>query len=549
MPITSPSELNVRTLFVLALAVLVLWFANLGYRKLIKPDEGRYAEIAREMAVSGDWVTPRLNGIKYFEKPPLQYWATAAAYTLVGQHEWAARLWSAVTGLFGLGLAWYAGRRLFGPTAGLYAAIVLGSSLMYVVVAHLNTLDMGLTFFLFAALCAFLLAQRDQATPRENTVWMHAAWAAMAGAVLSKGVVGLLIPGAALLLYTLVERSWRLWRRLHLITGPLLFLAITAPWFVLVSMRNPEFAWFFFVHEHFLRYTTTIHQRIEPWYYFIPLLIAGWLPWTIVVADACWRGWKAEPGATFQPRRFLLIWCGFVFLFFSVSGSKMPPYILPLFPAAALLTGWRLTSIPGATLAWQLAPMALFALGGMIALPFIKTSGDTPVELIQAFKSWLASAALIALAATLYAAWIARRGDVPRAVAVTGLAALIVAQLILTGHESVSPSMSAYRTAQQVKPYLKPGIPFYSVGTYDQTLDFYLGRTVTLVQYRDEMDYGLKQEPHLAIPTVGEWMEIWKQQPYALALMDKPLYEQLHASGFPMQLIANDHRRFYIKTP
>jgi 4-amino-4-deoxy-L-arabinose transferase-like glycosyltransferase len=501
------------------------------------------------MAVTGDWVTPRLNGIKYFEKPPLQYWATAAAYTLVGRHEWAARLWSAVTGLFGLGLAWYVGRRLFGPAAGLDAAIVLGSSLMYVIVAHLNTLDMGLTFFLFATLCAFLLAQRDQATPREKSVWMHAAWVAMAGAVLSKGVVGLLIPGAALLLYTLIERDWRLWQRLHLITGPFLFLAITAPWFVLVSMRNPEFAWFFFVHEHFLRYTTTIHQRIEPWYYFIPMLIAGWLPWTIVVADACWRGWKVEPGATFQPRRLLLIWCGFVFLFFSVSGSKMPPYILPLFPAAALLSGWRLTSIPGATLAWQLAPMTLLALGGMIALPFIKTSGDTPVELIQTFKPWLAGAALIALAATTYAAWIARRGDVQRAVAVTGLAALIVAQLILTGHESVSPSMSAYRTAQQVKPYLRPGIPFYSVGTYDQTLDFYLGRTVTLVQYRDEMDYGLKQEPHLAIPTVGEWMEIWKQQPYALALMDKPLYEQLHASGFPMQLIANDHRRFYIKTP
>jgi 4-amino-4-deoxy-L-arabinose transferase-like glycosyltransferase len=546
---TSPSELNIRTLFVLALAVLVLWFSNLDYRKLIKPDEGRYAEIAREMAVSGDWVTPRLNGIKYFEKPPLQYWATAAAYTLVGQHEWAARLWSALTGLFGLGLAWYVGRRLYGPTAGLYAAVVLGSSLMYIVVSHLNTLDMGLTFFLFAALSAFLLAQRDQATPRENAAWMHVAWAAMGAAVLSKGVVGLLIPAATLLLYTLVERDWRPWQRLHLISGPLLLLAVTAPWFVLVSIRNPEFAWFFFVHEHFLRYTTTIHQRIEPWYYFIAMLSAGWLPWTIVVADACWSAWKAEPGASFQPRRFLLIWCAFVLLFFSASGSKMPPYILPLFPAAALLAGWRLTSMRAATLAWQLAPMGLFALGGMIALPLIKTSGDTPVELIQAFKPWLATAALVALAATAYAAWIARRGDGLRAVAVTGLAALIVTQLILTGHESVSRSMSAYRTAQQVKPYLKPGIAFYSVGTYDQTLDFYLGRTVTLVQYRDEMDYGLKQEPQLAIPTVGEWMEIWKRQPYALAMMDKPLYEQLQASGFPMQLITNDHRRFYIKTP
>src|SRR5262245_2394708 len=136
----------------LLLAALLIWFSNLDYRKLIKPDEGRYAEIAREMAVTGDWVTPRLNGIKYFEKPPLQYWATATAYTLFGPHEWTARLWSALTGLFGIALSWWAGRRLFGAAAGAYAAIVLASSLMYVVLGHLNTLDMGLTLFLFAAL-------------------------------------------------------------------------------------------------------------------------------------------------------------------------------------------------------------------------------------------------------------------------------------------------------------------------------------------------------------------------------------------------------------
>ena len=122
----------------------------------------------------------------------------------------------------------------------------------------------------------------------------------------------------------------------------------------------------------------------------------------------------------------------------------------------------------------------------------------------------------------------------PRAVLATGLAGLLATQLIVTGHESLSPSMSAYRMAQQVKPYLKPGIPFYSVGTYDQTLDFYLGRTVTLVQFRDEMDYGLQQEPHLAIPTVAQWIEVWKQQPYALAQVEKGIYQQLEAAGFPM---------------
>src|SRR5262252_8113968 len=146
-----PLESNSRSLALLALAALIIWFVNLDYRKLIKPDEGRYAELSREMAVSGDWVTPRLNGIKYFEKPPLHYWAGAAAFSLVGQHEWTARLWSALTGILGIGLAWFAGRRLFGRTAGLYAALVLGSSMMYVVVGHMNTLDMGLTLFLFLA--------------------------------------------------------------------------------------------------------------------------------------------------------------------------------------------------------------------------------------------------------------------------------------------------------------------------------------------------------------------------------------------------------------
>ncbi len=352
------------------------------------------------MAASGDWVTPRLNGIKYFEKPPLHYWAGAAAFTLFGQHEWTARLWSALTGALGIVLAWYAGQRLFGAAAGLYAAVVLGSSLMYVVVGHLNTLDMGLTLFLFAALCAFLLAQRDEASARENAVWMHMAWAAMAGAVLTKGLVGLVIPGATLVLYTLVQRDWRLWQRLHLITGLLLFLVITAPWFVIVSMRNPEFAWFFFVHEHFLRYTTTIHQRVEPWYYFLPLLIAGWLPWTAVVADAAWRAWKPEPGATFQVRRFLLIWCGFVLLFFSVSGSKLPPYILPLFPAAALLDRLAADVRLGHSARLADRPDELAGAGWACSpCRSSKRSGDTPVELIQAFKPWIAAAALVALVA------------------------------------------------------------------------------------------------------------------------------------------------------
>src|SRR5512144_382952 len=123
------NDISRRVLWLLLLVVAIIWFGNLEYRKLIRPDEGRYAEIPREMVASGDWTTPRLNGLKYFEKPALQYWATATAYSLFGQHHWTARLWTALTGFLGILMTWYAGRRLFGALAGLYGALVLASSL------------------------------------------------------------------------------------------------------------------------------------------------------------------------------------------------------------------------------------------------------------------------------------------------------------------------------------------------------------------------------------------------------------------------------------
>src|SRR4051812_32897878 len=205
-----------RGAWVLVAVSAAIWFAALGFRTLVKPDEGRYAEIAREMAVTGDWVTPRLNGIKYFEKPPLQYWATAAAFRAFGENDWTARLWTGLTGLAGVLLAWRLARRLYGETAGLLAATVLGTSVMYFVVGHLNTLDMGTTFFLEAALAGFLFAQGAPPRSPDERRWMLAAWAAMALATLSKGLIGLAFPVLTLIAYSVVERDLRPWRRLHI---------------------------------------------------------------------------------------------------------------------------------------------------------------------------------------------------------------------------------------------------------------------------------------------------------------------------------------------
>jgi 4-amino-4-deoxy-L-arabinose transferase-like glycosyltransferase len=208
LPQPSLTRSRIAVLFVLLLAV---WFTGLESRKLIRPDEGRYAELPREMAVSGDWVTPRLNGLKYFEKPPLQYWATASAFNAFGFHHWTARLWPALTGLFGIAIVFAIARILYGIETAIAAAAILGSSLWYFAIAHINTLDMGLTCFMALTLAGFLYAERSDATARQRFGGMMIAWAGMALATLSKGLIGIVLPGGVLFFYSLWQRDLPLW--------------------------------------------------------------------------------------------------------------------------------------------------------------------------------------------------------------------------------------------------------------------------------------------------------------------------------------------------
>ena len=536
-----------RTL-VLLVAFTAVWFSNLEYRKLVNPDEGRYAEVPREMVASGDWITPRLNDIKYFEKPALQYWATAAAYSLFGEHQWTARLWSALTGFLGVLMVFFTGRRLFGADAGWYAALVLGSSLLWVLVGHVNTLDMGVSFLLSAAVCAFLLAQHDAAKERARSRWMLAAWAALALALLSKGLIGLVLPGAALFLYILIERDWRLPGRLRLVAGITLLLALALPWFVAVSLANPEFFRFFFIHEHFERFLTKQHGRYEPPYYFIPVLLAGMLPWTLTLIDALARAWKRDPQQRFQVRRFLFLWAAVVFVFFSASSSKLLPYILPMFPALALLIGARLTQLGARALAWQALPAALAGIVVLALVPGIEryASREVEVEMFRDYADWLIAAGLLQIAGAAACARLAWRGRAAAALVVLAFAGLVFAQLVLSGHESLSRAKSAYHIVQEIKPELKPGMPFYSVDTYDQSLQFYLRRSTTMVAYKDELGFGIEQEPEKFIPELAQFERNWNAGREALALMSPATYATLRAQGLPMRVVARDTRRIIV---
>jgi len=541
----------------LVIAVAVIWFANLEYRKLIKPDEGRYAEIPREMVASGDWTTPRLNGLKYFEKPPLQYWATATAYTVFGEHQWTSRLWTALTGFAGIVLVWFAGSRLFGREAANYAAILLGSSMLYVLMAHINTLDMGVTFFITLGILGLSLAQTQTDTTKRRN-WMLIAWAGLGLAVLSKGLMGLILPGAALFIYCVVQRDFSVLKRMHWLPGLAVFFLITAPWFYLVMKANPEFFQRFFIYEHYLRFTTKVHDRYQPWYYFVPILLLGALPWTVLMFDTLMRTWKggARAANVFSAERFLLIWAVFIYLFFSVSSSKLPSYLLPMFPALALLMGKQLVEISSRRLFWLIAPILPLMLLGLGLAPFTARLADTPLQ-VQGYGEyawWLVAAALIWSLGMIAALVLLRRPNLaeaskPAAVLVLAFSSLFAAQLGTSGYNTIAKERSAYFIAEAIRPYVKADEPFYSIATYEQTLPFYLKRTFTLVAYQDEMAFGIMQEPQRWIPDIPGFATVWQAQPAALAIMPVSIYPQLKQLDLDMKIIFEDPQYIVVSKP
>lgn len=544
LPISKPA------LWALLLIFCAVWFYALGARTLVPTDEGRYAEMAREMVATGDWITLRLNGLKYFEKPPLQTWMNAITFEAFGLGEWQARLWTGLCGLFGILITAYAGTRVFGRRIGFHAGLVLASSLFWAALGHVNTLDMGLAGMMTLTLAALLLAQHNDASGREQRNWMLACWAGMALAVLSKGLIGIVLPGAVLVLYTLLSRDWAIWKRLHFGAGLLLFFAIATPWFVLVSLKNPEFPNFFFIHEHFQRFTSKVHHRAGPWYYFIPILILGIVPWLGVLAQSLWNA-RREPMHGFRPKKMLLVWSVFIFFFFSISGSKLPSYILPIFPSLALLIACHLEKASDKAIMLTAALVALFAAVGLGFAGKIPELASNTYEkpIYQAYLPWVVAGAVIALAGGLLAAFLARRRREWSLIALA-TATFVSGQVLMIGHEPLGRYKAGLDHVPAIAAELTPQTPIFLVRLYEQSLPFYLRRTMTLVEHADEMEFGVKQEPQLWIPTraefVAKWNALHAEGKKAVAIIHPDAFVELKKQGLPMRIIAQDPRRIIV---
>ena len=528
--------LSRRRLFYIALAaaVVLLYILPLGTYPLMEPDEGRYAEIPREMIASGNYVTPMLNYVKYFEKPVFLYWMNAASFHIFGQNEFAARIGTALCALAGAGVTAYLGAYVFGVQAGAMAGVVLSTSLLYFVVGTINITDMALSFFLTLAFASFFIAQRSG-----KNRWYIPFYLGAALAVLTKGLIGFVLPGAVILFYILITRKWKLFYKPLYIPGIILFFAAAVPWFYFVCRDNPDFFRFFFIQEHFLRYMTKMHHRYEPFWYFIPMIPAGLMPWTaFFFALFSKKSVVRSPEGSEQRDAviYLLLWFGVIFLFFSASDSKLIPYIVPCLPPLAILIGADMERMvtKRAWHGWVLQMLCIFGglLGtGLIIYPLVgreATVGQTwPIALntglpliFGPFMAWYLTSP--------------KRRDFKMAMRMLAFCSLIFIAGLLGIYQIVAPTRSMKEISNVIIKEIGPDDTIVAYDEVLQGIPFYTGRRVMMVGNPGELKYGSQQpEGRGWFLTKKEFLPMWhsRSRNFILVTKEGGRFDELFPDG------------------
>jgi 4-amino-4-deoxy-L-arabinose transferase-like glycosyltransferase len=534
-----------------ALAATIFFF-HLGTYGLWEPDEARYAEIAREMLALRNFIVPHLNYVPYIEKPPLLYWLTASSMSVFGVNEFAARLPNALAALLGVIVTYCFVARAFDRRRAILAALVLATSGLYAVMAQVLTTDMLLTAMITVALFAFYLQWR------EGGRWWWTLYIAAALATLIKGPVGVAIPFIAGVIFLWWQGELRgAIRRFHALSGLLVGLVIALPWFVAVTIREPGFFDFYFVGEHFRRFFESSYSHGEPIYYYLPVVAAGMLPWTIAVPFLPWRSLEPNPA-----RRFCAISSAAILVLFSLASAKLIPYILPAFPPLAVLIAdaimafadHRAASTDGSPRRSIPDPRRLAAIG-----PLLGIAGVAAI-MVAAYANRFASAGPAIVRSALYlggaivivgglgcfAAFWNRRLS-------TGLAVLVAAAaavLIVTSYGRIlaEPTRSYARLAREIETR-SPGAALVCYPRYVQSLPFYCHRRVILVGAKTELAYGAAHAADASeyfFTSRADLMRLWNEAQPTVLVIDRWALPPLQQVLAPYQVIASDGKKLAI---
>ncbi len=327
-------------ILILTALCIYLFFFKLGASTLWNFDEPIYGEVAKEMLKIGDWITPHFNYQPWFDKPPLYMWLTGLTFRFFGWNEFTTRLWSALFGLGGVVVVYFLGKSIFSKRVGFLAALVLATSFQYLVQSRLALLDVTLSFFISLSLLFFYLGYRR--IPRKRVYYLL-FFASMGLATLTKGPIGAILPCLIVGFHLLLTREIKILKEMGIFWGVIVYLAIAAPWYVIeFVIHGKEFINDFFLLRHIGRYLTSLGGSAEATYYYIPVLIIGFLPWTgfLPYSFFCLVGSKNKWQSMERAKTlFLLLWPIIILVFFSFAKFKRPGYILLFYPCLALCIG------------------------------------------------------------------------------------------------------------------------------------------------------------------------------------------------------------------
>ena len=318
------------------LAIIALWLAAAAWmRPLMHPDEGRYATVAYEMLRSGDWLTPTLNGMPFFHKPPLFYWLTGAALAVFGPNEFAARMASLIGASMGAWALYLFTRHWCGQALARRSVLVLLVLPMFFAAAQFANLDMLVAGCITATILALAHAALcfEQGLAYRRVLWLAYVLAGLG--VLAKGLIGFVLPAMVIGLWLLLRWRWRtLWALLS-VPGVVLMLVVTAPWFVAMQLRFDGFLHYFFVVQHFQRFAATGFNNVQPWWFYPAVLVLCSFPLVLWLRGTCVRGYFTHQDTQGALRMLMGLTVLCVLLFFSLPKSKLLGYILPAVPALA----------------------------------------------------------------------------------------------------------------------------------------------------------------------------------------------------------------------
>ncbi|MDF1795883.1 MAG: glycosyltransferase family 39 protein [Coxiellaceae bacterium] len=555
-----------RWLWLVLLLMSAVWFmAWLGHPPLVIQDEGRYVGIAREMMRQHDWLVPWFNGVPFFDKPIMYYWLEIIGLKLGGFSTFGARLPQAVMGIAGVIMTYHTARRLFSPQVALLSWMFLAVSPLYFLLAHYADMDLEVAVFIGLSLMAFILAQQADSSKSARRYYMWLCYAMAGCAIMTKGFMGIVFPAMVAGLWVLFTQQWSVLRRLHLFAGIVILLAINLPWNIMMEMRFPDYWHYFFYQLQFARYFASNFSHIEPFWFYVPVLLVGALPVSLLCISRLfnWRSLKLTALRADANQTFFLIWFVSIFLFFSVAHTKLIGYMIPVLPAVAVLSAIALNNV------WQKKQKlpridCMLLVVGFVILACVLFS----VPSWQLSFAAIESAGFIYMLGSLFllaaaSCWYCYLTDRPRGMLFMAVAVIMMLNItVLLCPAAQRTNSPMYEAA---KPYITRDAQVVMYHNYYYDASFYLDRKFTLVgkwykkiaDFQDSwqwrMQYGARQ-PGV---TGGSLMiddkafeQLWHSKTPVVVFLDKPSYEYLatHLQPKPVLLMKYYNHRVMIKS-